>query len=230
MDLKDLAEMPRISIYVKNRFIGAVKKHHEGAKWRVLKQETEKALLYYIEVGPLSDELYIANKTTGDVEKVKLTIPEFFKIFDNEHVYVYDKIDTEYLKNIVTNITDNESEYNWRKWSKIIKQSGRIKQLKGTPYYQVNRAKFEFISDELRASFDLAIQERHKYNHNNVMEDHANRIYKKLTLGGKTSLNEICNLGSISEKEGKKVIDKLVEESKLRLVNRGVWKVLDHNN
>jgi hypothetical protein len=219
-------KLPEIDENVKNQFTDAVKNHYGGIKWRVLRQETENALIYYVEKGPLSEDLYIENETTGDVEKSKLT-PKFLKSFDNQDIYLFDKIDTEYLKNVVAKITDKNSEYNWRQWSKIIKQSGRIKQMKGTPYYRVNRNRFKFISDDLKEFYDLQIKERQQYAYENVKDDTTNRIYKKLTIGQTTKLTEICKLGKISEKEGKKVIDKLENQSKLQLVSRGIWKVLD---
>ncbi|MCZ3367079.1 MULTISPECIES: hypothetical protein [Methanobacterium] len=222
-----LKKLPEIDENVKNQFTNAVKNHYGGIKWRVLRQETQNALTYYVEVGPLSEDLYIENETTGDVEKIKLTIPAFLKNFDNQNVYLFDKIDTEYLKNVVAKITGKDSEYNWRKWSKIIKQSGRIKQMKGTRHYRINRKRFKFISNDLKEFYDLQIQERQQYSYENVKEDTANRIYKKLAIGQTTKLIEICKLGKISEKEGKKVIDKLENQSKLQLVSRGIWKVLD---
>lgn len=226
MNRKDLSEMPRIAEHVKNRFINAVKKHHGGTKWRVLKQEIENALQYYIEVGPLSDECLIEDPTTGDVGKIKLTIPEFFRIFDNEHIYVYDRITAEYLKGIVSKITDNGSDYNWRKWSKIIRESGRLRLLKGTPYYQVNRNKFFFIEDDLKASYDVAINQRQLESYN-IPKDHATGAYNKLIPGQTTNLEEISKLGGISENEAKKVIKKLESEHKLQIVRYGLWKVLD---
>lgn len=222
-----LPKLPGVSESTKQKFIAAVKKHHNGVKWRVLQQEAEKALLYYIEVGPLSDEYLVEKDTTGDVEKVKLTTPEFFKIFDNEHIYIYDKIDADYLKTIVAKITGNKSDYNWRKWSKIIRESGRLIQQKGTSNYLVIRDKFVHIEPDLKESYDTAIKEKQLEYYIKPTENPATKIYKKLVPGQITSLEKICKSGKISEKEGKKVIDKLVGDHKLYEVSRGRWKVIN---
>jgi hypothetical protein len=221
-----LKKLPEISEHVKNQFVNSVKKHHNGVKWRALKQELENALIYYIEVGPLSEHSFIPAESSGDVEKHKMSKDEFFKIFDNEHIYPYDKIEADYFKGMVFKITEHESDPNWRKWSKIVRESGRLIWLRGSKHYKVNRTHFEFIDPELKASYDLAIKQRQLDSYS-VQEDHATRIYKKLIPGKITNLKDICKIGGIPEKEGKKVIDTLMVEYKLQLVQRGSWRVLD---
>jgi|GEM_PF-5981746 hypothetical protein len=83
-----LEKLPEIDASVKKRFINAIKEHHDSKKWGVLKEELENVLLFYIEVEPLSEEQLVKDPTSGDVEKIKLTIPQFFKLFDNIFRYV----------------------------------------------------------------------------------------------------------------------------------------------
>lgn len=226
-----LEKLPEIDESVKKRFVNAVKEHHEGKKWGVLKEELENALLFYVEMGPLSEEPVVEDLTTGDVEKIKLTIPKFLQLFDNIQirnnppVYGLERIAASELKEIITEITGKTSDYNWRKWSKILKESGRIKQLKGTMDYLVIRNNFNFIDESLKKEWNKNIKERELDPLNIQNTNLANRIYDKLTSGKITSLNEICRLGKIQEKKGKKVIDKLVHEHKLCMVGMGRWKV-----
>lgn len=233
-----LEKLPEIDASVKKRFVNAVKEQHDGKKWGVLKEEVENALLFYMEVGPLSEEHLIEDPTTGDVEKIKLTIPEFFKRFDNIQVrgnppvYYMNRMAASELKEIVREITGNRSDHNWRKWSKILKESGRIKQLNGTPDYRIIRENFNFIDKELKEYWDEQIEKNRSYlmNIKSSKEDVTYKIYDKLIAGGKktVSLAEIKKLGKIPESKAKKTIRKLEKENKLRMVDMGWWKVVSH--
>lgn len=229
-------ELPKLDPVIKERFKNAVFNCH-GRVWGKLSEEIDKAFLFYLEKGPLqyydkensefeSNAKILDEISSADVDKRNMPIDEFFKIFDNEHIYVYDKIEADYFKGIVFKITEHESDPNWRHWSKIVRESGRLKWLRGTKFYQVNRLQFKFIDNDLKASYDLAIKER-ELGYYKVQENHASRVYKKLAPGKIISLKEICKVGGIPENEGKKVINQLLSEFKLQHVSMGRWKVLD---
>lgn len=235
-----LKKLPEVDEYVKERFVNAVKKHHHGKKRGVLKEELQNALLFYIEMGPLADDGLVEDPTTGDVEKFKLTNTKFLQLFDNYKIGgnlpVYGissgKIDVNVLKGIVEEITGKTSDYGWRNWSKLLKETCRIKQLNGTKYYLIIRDNFEFIDVDLKDQWNKQIEENKVYlnDSKSINECPTNKIYDKLTPGNKTSLSEICELGKIPENEGKKVIKKLEREHKLRMVGMGRWIVLDRKS
>lgn len=229
-------ELPKLDPVIKERFKNAVFNCH-GRVWGKLSEEIDKAFLFYLEKGPLqyydkenpefeSNAKILDEISSADVDKRNMSIDEFFKIFDNEHIYVYDKIEADYFKGIVFKITEHESDPNWRHWSKIVRESGRLKWLRGTKFYQVNRYKFKYIDADLKVSYDTDIKQRQLESYS-IQEDHATRIYKKLTPGKVTNLKEVCKLGRIPEKEAKKAIKKLESEYKFQFVGYGKWKVLD---
>lgn len=223
-------------------FKDLVKKAHNGKIKGFMAEEVGNALRYYAERGYLSEFLEgeLGELTTTVDGSEKLTNHDFLQQFDNylipgnQHIYNYDRIDSDTLRTIITGITGNDGNWTYRKYSKLLRYPSdennhkpRLNYRKGTTYWFTERSNFEFISSELKKALDERLELRTLQSHDNLTKENiVDRVYRKLEKGKVIETDKIMELMNCSRQKANKIVKEMLEIGMLYEFERGFFKVM----
>lgn len=177
----------------------------------LIKQELEHGELQFYDK---EHKNYKENKaiideiTAADVENEDHEI-KFLKGFDNHSdVYPLMKLPVIFLKSVIKDIVGKDTDYMWRKYSKILKSNHRIKQIEGTQYYNILIQNFKYKEGRAEDAF----------------EDAAIFVHKCFE-GCQITVKDVTDSLMCNEKTAIMIVEIMTNKEMVNQKARGIWQV-----